>query len=95
MRIDFDRKSLVVEHMPMQHIEFGMWHRLDKSLDGADFQKMSGGIDHNTSVFVSWLIFNLGKRKGVLFNQLRQSFHGVYVSRVVIERQQYSILVYF
>ena len=56
--------------MPMQHVEFGVGHSLDKSLDCADFKKVSGGIDHKTSVFVSWLIFNLGERKDVLFDQL-------------------------
>ena len=56
--------------MPMQHVEFGMGHSLDKSLDGADFKKMSRCVDHKTSVFVSWLIFNLGERKVVLFDQL-------------------------
>ena len=85
MRIDLDRKSLVVEHMPMQHVEFGVGHSLDKSLDGCDFKKMSGGVNHYTSVFVSWLIFNIGERKSIIFDQLRQSFHGVYVSRVLIE----------
>ena len=85
MRIDLDRKGLVVEHMPVKHVEFGVGHSLDKSLDGGDFKKMPGGVYHYTSVLVSWFIFNISKRKCVFFDQLRQSFHCVYVSRVLIE----------
>lgn len=65
MRVEYQRERIFIYNMPMQHIHFIVHHRIDSFENQFGRQKVSGGVDHQSSVRESRLIFDAN---GQIFN---------------------------
>ena len=83
MRIKDKREGLVVDDVPVEYIQFGEGHGLNQSFDVVNTEIVPGRIYHDSLVLKQRLIFDGGKRNFTIFEQLRQRFKGVDISRII------------
>ena len=73
-------ERLIIDDVPVQHVEFGQRHGIDESNDAIDTQEMPGGIDHDPPILQQRRISDVRMGYSSIFDNLGERFQGVDVA---------------
>ncbi len=81
---ELEGKWLVIAQVPVQEVEFGQWHGLNKFSNSLNLEEMPGAVDHDASVNDERLIFDLPDLNLVTLDHLWEGFKSVDIAGICV-----------